>query len=137
MAFGERRDVALTVIRVLLAAVMFIHGAARISNGTVGGFGEYRGSQGFPLGFYLAWGITIFELVGSVLLAAGFYSWIFALLFAIQLAVGVYMIHSKEGWFVVGSGRNGMEFSFVLIVSLLAIAYATYKKPERSFRSRR
>lgn len=137
MALGDNKTTALVVIRILLAAVMFIHGAARISNGTVGGFGEYLGSQGFPLGFYLAWAITVFELVGSVLLAAGFYAWIIAIIFAVQLIVGAYMIHSKEGWFVVGSGRNGMEFSFVLIVSLLAIAYANYKKPERSFRSRR
>jgi putative oxidoreductase len=134
---SDRNQTALIIIRVLLAAVMFIHGAARISNGTVGGFGEFLTSQGFPLGFYLAWAITIFELVGSVLLAAGFYAWIIALIFAVQLAAGVYMIHSKEGWFVVGAGRNGMEFSFVLIASLLVIAYATYRKPERSFRSRR
>ena len=129
MFSGNREQAALIVIRVLLAAVMFIHGAARISNGTVGGFGEYLGSQGFPLGFYIAWAITLFELVGSVMLAVGFYTWIVALVFALQLIVGVYMIHWKEGWFVVGAGRNGMEFSFVLIVSLLAIAYSTYKRP--------
>lgn len=129
MFSGNKDQAALTVIRVLLAAVMFIHGAARISNGTVGGFGEYLGSQGFPLGFYIAWAITLFELVGSVMLAVGFYAWIVALVFALQLIVGVYMVHWKEGWFVVGAGRNGMEFSFVLIVSLLAIAYSTYKRP--------
>ncbi len=116
---------------------MFIHGAARISNGTIGGFGEFLTAQGLPLGVYLAWAITLFELVGSVLLAVGFYSWIISLIFAFHLAVGIYMIHLKEGWFVVGAGRNGMEFSIVLIVTLLAIAYGTYKKPERSFRSRR
>ncbi|MBX3289546.1 MAG: DoxX family protein [Acidobacteria bacterium] len=129
MFSGNKDQAALTVIRVLLAAVMFIHGAARISNGTVGGFGEYLGSQGFPLGFYIAWAITLFELVGSVMLAVGFYAWIVALVFALQLIVGVYMVHWKEGWFVVGAGRNGMEFSLVLIVSLLAIAYSTYKRP--------
>lgn len=136
MASGDKSTKALIIIRVLLAAVMFIHGAARISNGTVGGFGEFLGSQGFPLGLYLAWAITLFELIGSVLLAVGFYSWVIAFIFALQLSVGIYLIHWKEGWFVVGSGRNGMELSVVLIVSFLAIAYATYKKPERSFRSR-
>jgi putative oxidoreductase len=134
---GDKQTKALVVIRVLLAAVMFIHGAARISNGTVGGFGEYLASQGFPLGFYLAWGITLFEIVGGVFLAIGFYTWIVALVFVIQLAVGIYLIHWNEGWFVVGSGRNGIELSVVLIVSLIAVAYAAYKKPERSFRSRR
>ena len=128
---NDRLRISLTAIRVMLAAVMFIHGAARISNGTVGGFGEYLGSQGFPLGFYLAWGITLFGLVGSVLFAAGFYAWIIGLVFVVQLLVGVYLIHWNEGWFVVGSGRNGMELSFVLVVSFLAVSYAAYKRPGR------
>ncbi|HQU91243.1 MAG TPA: DoxX family protein [Pyrinomonadaceae bacterium] len=127
--FGfDKQTTALGLIRIILASVMFIHGATRISDGTVGGFGEFLGSQGIPLGFYVAWGITLFELVGSVLLAAGLYAWIIALIFAIQLSVGIAMVHYKEGWFVVGHGRNGMEFSAVLIASFLAVAYANYKK---------
>ncbi len=128
MALADNKTTALVTIRVVVAAIMFVHGAARISFGTVGGFGDFLGSQGIPLGFYVAWGITLFELVGSVLLAVGFYAWIIALIFAVQLAVGVAMVHYREGWFVVGHGRNGMEFSALMIVSLLAIAYANYKK---------
>ena len=128
MLGSDNKTVALVTIRLVLAAIMFVHGAARISHGGVGGFGEFLGSQGFPLGFYIAWAITLFELVASVLLAAGFYTWIIALLFAAELAAGIAMVHWKEGWFVVGHGRNGMEFSAVLIASLLAIAYANYKK---------
>ena len=128
MALADSKTTALVFIRIVLAAVMFIHGAARISNGTVGGFGEFLGAQGIPLGFYFAWGITLVELVGSVLLAAGYYAWIIALVFALELAVGIALVHYKEGWFVVGHGRNGIEFSAVLITSLLAIAYANYKK---------
>jgi putative oxidoreductase len=33
------------------------------------------------------------------------------------------MIHLKEGWFVVGGGRNGVEFNFLLIMALLSIVY--------------
>lgn len=126
MLGADNKTSALVFIRVVLCVIMFIHGAARIANGTVGGFGGFLESQGFPLGFFLAWGITIFELVGSVLLAAGFYAWIIALLFAVQLAVGIALVHWKEGWFVVGSGRNGIEFSVLLIASFLAVAYANY-----------
>lgn len=125
---ADNKTTALVLIRIVLAAVLFIHGAARISYGTVGEFGEFLGSQGIPLGFYVAWGITLFELVGSVLLAAGFNAWIIALLFALELAVGIAMVHYREGWFVVGHGRNGMEFSALMIASLLSIAYANYKK---------
>ncbi|MFN2412516.1 MAG: DoxX family protein [Pyrinomonadaceae bacterium] len=128
MALPDNKTSALIFIRVVLAALMFIHGAARISFGIVDDFGGFLSAQGFPLGFYLAWLLTIFELVGSVLLAAGFYTWIIAMLFAAHLAVGIYLVHVKDGWFVVGAGRNGMEYSVLLIASFCAIAYANYKK---------
>ena len=127
MLGSDNKSTALILIRLVLCAVMFIHGAARIANGTVDDFGGFLSSQGFPLGFFLAWRITLFELVGSVLLAAGFYAWIIALIFAAELAIGIALVHWKEGWFVVGAGRNGMEFSAVLIASFLAIAFANYR----------
>ncbi len=131
MVGSDRKAQAIVFIRVVLAILMFIHGAARISNGTVGGFGEFLGVQGFPLGFYLAWAITSFELVGSVLLAAGFYAWILALVFAVQLGFGIALVHWREGWFVVGAGRNGIEYSVLLIASFLAIAYTSYNRSRR------
>jgi putative oxidoreductase len=33
--------------------------------------------------------------------------------------MGIAIVHFKEGWFVVGAGRNGVEFNFLLIVVLL------------------
>jgi len=128
MALGDKKSTALVFLRVVLAALMFVHGAARISYGTVDDFGAFLGAQGLPLGFYIAWAITLFELVASVMLAVGFYTWVIALLFALELAAGIAMLHWKEGWFVVGAGRNGMEYSALLIASLLAIAYANHKK---------
>ena len=127
--FGsDNKTAALVFLRVVLAALMFVHGAARIANGTVDDFGDFLGAQGFPLGFYLAWAITLYEIVGSVLLAAGFYAWIIALIFALHLADGIWLVHWKEGWFVVGAGRNGMEYSVLLIACFLVVAYANYKK---------
>lgn len=128
MALGDKKSTALILLRVVLAAMMFVHGAARISSGTVDDFGSFFGSHGIPLGFYLAWVVTLFELIGSVLLAVGFYTWIIALLFVLELAAGIAMVHWKQGWFVVGAGTNGMEYSALLIASFLAIAYAEYKR---------
>lgn len=126
---SDRRSNALVFIRLVLAVLMFIHGAARISNGTVGGFGEFLGTQGIPLGSYLAWTLTIFELVGSVLMAVGFHTWIIAIIFAVHLTFGIALVHWKEGWFVVGAGRNGIEYSVLLVCSFIAVAYANFKKP--------
>jgi putative oxidoreductase len=131
MLGGDKKSTALVFIRLAVAVLLFIHGAARIANGTVDDFGSFLGSKGFPAGFFVAWAITLFELVGSVLLAAGFYAWIIALLFAAELAVGIGLVHWREGWFVVGAGRNGMEFSVLLIVMLVATAYVNYKGKAR------
>ena len=125
---GDNNAKALLFLRVVLASLMFVHGAARISNGTVDDFGGFLGSQGIPLGFYAAWAITLFELVGSVLLAVGFYTWIIAVLFAIELGTGIAMVHWKQGWFVVGAGTGGMEYSVLLIACFLSIAIANYKR---------
>jgi len=128
MSLGDNKSTALIFLRVVLAALMFVHGAARISSGTVDDFGAFLGSHGFPLGFFVAWAITLFELIGSVLLAVGFYTWIIALVFAAGLAVGIAMVQWKQGWFVVGSGTNGTEYSALLIASFIAVAYANYRK---------
>ena len=32
------------------------------------------------------------------------------------------MVHAPNGWFVVGAGRNGAEYSVLIIASLVAVA---------------
>lgn len=126
-----RQQHALVFLRIVLAAVMVIHGAARIYLGIVDGFGEFLTLQSFPLGFYLAWALTLFEVIGGIALALGYFVPVLALVFAAHLLAGVYLVHLKEGWFVVGAGRNGAEFSAVLILAFLAIAYSHFGKEKR------
>lgn len=131
MEQSRRKHLAIVVIRIFLAATMLIHAIARINAGGVAPFGEFLTVSGFPLGFYLAWAITIFEIVGGIVLAIGYFVPIIALVFALQLIMGIVLVHAKEGWFVVGLGRNGMEYSVLLIVSFLAIAFAHYEPDRR------
>lgn len=124
----DRRQIALILLRVVLALLMFIHGTARIRYGTVGGFGEFLTEKGFPLGFYLAWGLTIFELVGSVVLATGYFASIIAVIFAVHLTFGIILVHAKVGWFVVGAGTGGSEYSVLLIAAFIAIAISHFRQ---------
>ena len=126
MNAARRQHLALVFLRIFLAAVMVIHGAARIKAGGVAPFGQFLAGQGFPLGFYAAWAITIFEIAGGIILAAGFFVPVLALLFAAQLVAGIILVHAREGWFVVGLGRNGMEYSVLLIAAFLAIAFSHF-----------
>ena len=128
-------SLSLTIVRIAVAATMIIHGAARMFLGIVGAFGNVLGQWGFPAGHAIAWTITIVEIVGGLLLAAGFFVRPLCVWFGIQLLMGIYLIHWKAGWFTVGAGRNGMEFSVVLIACLLAIALSAKEVPSLFHRS--
>jgi len=124
----QRIKYAVIFLRTVVALIMFIHGVGRIYLGIVDGFGEFLTTGGFPFGFYLVWAVTIFEIVGSILIAAGFYVAPLAIIFALHLLCGIYLVHLKDGWFVVGAGRNGAEFSVLLIASFIALAISHFGK---------
>lgn len=120
----HRAERVLDVLRIAVALLILIHGAYRLIAGGVVPFGVWLESQGFPLGFGWALGVTLFELVGPILLLVRRWTSFAALGHAAILTLGMVMVHMPFGWFVVGAGRNGMEYSVILIVSLLAIAWA-------------
>jgi putative oxidoreductase len=84
-------------------------------------FGDWLNSQGVPFGFAVASSITALEIFGTVLFALGFRVFPLSLLFACIYAVGAVLVHLPAGWFVVGAGRNGMEYSVLLIICLLLV----------------
>jgi putative oxidoreductase len=42
--------------------------------------------------------------------------------------MGIILVHAKEGWFVVGAGRNGVEYSVLLIAVFVALAISGFEK---------
>ncbi len=124
----KRQNLALILLRIYLAAMMIIHGVTRITVGGVEPFGEFLTISGFPFGFYLAWAISIFEIGGGIILVSGYFAYVLSLIFVAELIMGIILVHAKEGWFVVGLGRNGMEYSVLLIVSFLIIAFSSFGK---------
>jgi putative oxidoreductase len=119
-------QLALTIVRVAAAGNMIIHGISRLSHGTVSNFDDWLTSLGFPP--FTAWGITFFEILGGIALIWG-KKWVPAIciIFSIQLLMGIILIHFAEGWFVVGGGRNGMEYSVLLIICFMSTAIANWK----------
>ena len=111
MKEDEKQTYAFQFLRIIVSVLIFIHGIARIYLGIVDDFGEFLSLNNFPLGFYLAWAITIYEIVGSILLAIGYFITPIAIIFSIQLLFGIFLVHLRDGWFVVGAGRNGIEYS--------------------------
>jgi putative oxidoreductase len=114
---------AMLALRLVIAGLIAAHGWARLIEGGVVPFGSWLDSLGFPGGFYLAAAITAYEIVGTIALALGLWvTWLCLGSCAIY-ATGIVLVHWPEGWFVVGLGRNGMEYSVLLIACLALLAY--------------
>lgn len=115
---------ALVAIRVGLAVLLFVHGVARVLHGAVAPFGVFLDGHGLPFGLGIAWFVTLFELLTAPLMALGYRVTQIARVFSAIYACGIWLVHAREGWFVVGLGRNGMEYSVLILLCLLSLAWA-------------
>ena len=117
------------VLRIILAAVFFMHGIPSIFTGAVNNFGDlYLNEMGFaPIGLPLAWMIKLSHVACAVLLILNRYIRVAAVITIPILVGGIIMIHAAEGWFVVGAGRNGVEFNVLLIGVLVYLAIINKK----------
>lgn len=122
MTQDSRSRIGWTVLRVALAGLIAAHGWGRLLAGAVEPFATWLTSLGLP-GPVIAWGITAVEILGTPLLALGRLALPLSLLYAAIYAVGIVLVHAPAGWFVVGLGRNGAEYSVLLIVALLCVAF--------------
>lgn len=113
------------LLRLAAAIILLLHSIPGIFNNGTNDFGNfYLNEIGFaPVGVALAWIIKLSHvLCAFCLLFDKFVKWAAGITIIILIA-GIVMVHFKEGWYVVGAGRNGVEFNFLLIVVLLAIMF--------------
>jgi putative oxidoreductase len=110
------------LLRLTVAALLCVHGATRVYHRDVGALGHFLASQHVPFAHVVAWVLSLIEVGGTIALAAGFLVIPLCLWFAAELTVGIVMVHARAGWFVVGGGTGGMEYSVLLIAALVSIA---------------
>lgn len=113
---------SLVFLRFSVALIFLLHAVVRILNSTIGRFGDFMESKGFPYGNAWVYGITAFEIIGGSLLMLGYFTKILSAGFISLLVVGIILIHAGKGWFVGEHGTGGCEYSFILIAALTVIA---------------
>lgn len=113
------------ILRTAIAIILLTHSIPSIVSGDVNNFGDaYLNQVGFaPMGVPLAWTVKLSHIVCAVLILLNRYIKPAGAVTIIILAAGIVMIHLPEGWFVVGYGRNGAEYNFLLICVLLFLMY--------------
>lgn len=120
------QDKTYLLLRTLMGFTFITHGVARLFYWSVNDFGLFLNSKGIILGIILAWVITIGEIIGGFLLAAG-YRVRYVILFNFTIILsGIFFVHLPNGWFVVGHGQNGIEYSLLILAVLLVL----YSKAE-------
>lgn len=113
------------LLRIAVAIILLTHSIFGIFNNGINDFGNlYLNQIGFaPFGVFLAWSIKLSHVVAAILLIWNKYIKLAGFVTIFVLIMGIILVHFQEGWFVVGGGRNGVEYNFLLIVVLLAIMY--------------
>lgn len=108
-----------------MAIILLTHSISGMFNNGINDFGNlYLNQIGFaPIGVYLAWAIKLSHVAcAACLLFDKYIKWA-AIITIFVLIMGIILVHFQEGWFVVGGGRNGMEYNFLLIVVLISIMF--------------
>ena len=113
------------ILRFAVAVILFLHSIPGIFNNGINDFGNlYLNEVGFrPVGVPIAWLIKISHIVCAFCLLADKFIKPACIITIIILVAGIFMVHLKDGWFVVGGGRNGVEFNFLLIFVLLFLMF--------------
>ncbi len=115
-----------TILRVALGVAMFPHGAQRLL-GWFGGHGFNASLQFFEKNFHLpallALAAILAESVGAAALVVGFFTRIAALAVGVDMAVAVYLVHAKVGFFMNWAGaQKGEGFEYHILAIAVALA---------------
>ena len=113
------------LLRLAVSIILLMHSVPGIFNNGINEFGKfYLNEIGFsPLGVPIAWVIKLSHVLCAICLLLNKYVKPASIITILILIAGIIMVHFKEGWYVVGGGRNGIEFNFLLICVLLTIMF--------------
>lgn len=113
------------LLRIALCAIVFTHGIYRYHEGTLPVLGRLLEESGFPhgTGYFLACCVNLAETIGASLLALGILVWPLCLVLSLIYFTGIVIFHWQAGFFVVGPGTGGWEYSALLITCLVTVAW--------------
>jgi putative oxidoreductase len=118
----DKRDIAISLVRVAVALVFIYHGFAKVMNPGQMIDGFLVGMLGIPSA--LAYLVAYIELLGGIAMLFGFFVEYIAPLFAIIMIVAIYLVHFKNGF---NSMNGGYEFQFVLLLASIGLSLAGSK----------
>ena len=114
------REIGLALLRIILGVVFFAHGYLKFFKMGMDGVVGFFTSLGIPAPVLAAWGVTMLEMVGGLLLILGIFTPFLGVLFAMDMAGAILFAKRGAGFFA----PKGYEFELTLLIASLALALA-------------
>ena len=116
---NTRHDMGKLVLRLALGILVLLHGIAKLKNG----LGPIEGMlQGHGLPTFLAYGAYVGEVLGPLLLIAGFHARIGAALVAINMLFALGLAHAGQLGQLNEAGGWAVELQALFLFTAVAIA---------------
>ncbi len=116
---NAQSDLGKLILRIALGVLVLLHGIAKLK----GGVGPIEGmvtAHGWPA--YLAYGALIGEVLGPLLLLAGFYARIGAILIAINMLFAFALVHMGQLAQLNAQGGWALELQGMFLATAVALA---------------
>lgn len=119
MNHNAQADFAKLILRITLGVLVLLHGIAKLRGG-VSGIEGMLAAHGLP-GF-LAYGVLLGEVLGPLMLIAGFYSRIGALLIAVNMLFAFALAHMGQLGALNAQGGWALELQGMFLATAIALA---------------
>ena len=119
MNANTQHDIAKLALRVALGLLVLLHGLAKLDGGMAGiiGMVEARGLPGV-----LGYGVLLGEVVGPLMLIAGFHARIGAVLVMLNMVAAILLVHMGDLGRTGTGGGWALELQAMFLVSAFALA---------------
>jgi putative oxidoreductase len=112
----KEMDEGLLIIRLVLGLILAAHGAQKLfgifGGHGIKGTGQWLESIGIKPGAFFAFLTGLGEFGGGLLIAAGVYTKVCAILIIFIMLVAIFTVHWKNGLW---NGANGYEYNLLII----------------------
>lgn len=114
----QRQGWGITALRMIVGTVFLVHGWQKLFVYGFSGVAGLFGQLGIPAPMLSAVVVTAVEFLGGGALLLGLFTRWVAIPLAITMAVAVFGVHMKAGFFL----PNGYEYALTLLVGNVALA---------------
>lgn len=107
------------ILRLALGGSILFHGIAKLMGG-IDGVAGMVGAAGLPA--FVAYGVYVGEVIAPLLVLAGWYSRVGAVVIAINMLFAIALAHGAQFFTLNGSGGWALELQGMFLLTAVAIA---------------